>query len=108
MHFQRGGINQESWADELVMHIVFAQDMADVLAEIAFNALAKLLHPLDIFRSDTPRAVFSIGTPRLEFWDALFHFVIPGYVRDQVLHVRERLHGLDGHRLVPGERAHAR
>ena len=48
IHLERGGIGQESWADELVVHAVIAQDVAHVLAEEALDALAELLHPIDV------------------------------------------------------------
>src|SRR6185503_19497567 len=77
VHLQRSRINQEPWPNELLVHVMFAQHVANVLAEITFNALAELLHPLHILRRDAPGAVFSIRAPWLELGDALFHFVIP-------------------------------
>src|SRR5215470_16323657 len=77
VHFESSRINQKSWADELFLHVVLAQYVTDVLAEIAFDALAKFLHSFDILLGDTPSAIRSIRRPRLEFRDALFHFIIP-------------------------------
>src|SRR5476649_931359 len=39
-------------SDELVVLVVIAQHVADVLAQEALDALAKLLHALDVFRSE--------------------------------------------------------
>src|SRR5215469_3462673 len=108
MHFQGGCMNQESWTNELFLHVVLAQYMADVLAEVAFDALAKFLYSFDVLGSDTPSAIRSVGRPRLEFRDALFHFVIPRHVGDQVFYVGKRLHRLDRNRLIQCERVQPR
>src|SRR5579864_6016011 len=104
MHLERGRIHQKSWADELFVHVMIAQDVADILAEIALDALSKLLDSFDVLLGNAPGPIRRVGLPRLELWDALFYPVTPGYVRDQVLHVRKCLHGFDGHRLIQRER----
>src|SRR5258708_2845880 len=43
MHFEAGDSNEETWARELLLLVVFAKDVAHVLAEKAFNTLSKLL-----------------------------------------------------------------
>src|SRR3954453_537160 len=93
VHFERGRIHQKSRADELLVHVMVAQYVADILTEIALDALSKLLHPFDIFLGNAPSPIGRVGLPRLELRDALLYLVIPRYVRDQILHVRKCLHG---------------
>src|SRR5579872_4777013 len=81
MHFERGRIHQESRADELFVHVVVAQDVADILTEIALDALSKFLYSFDIRLGNAPGAIGRVGLPRLELWDALFNRVVPRYVR---------------------------
>ena len=58
VHLQRGRINQKSRTDELLVHMMVAQHVANVLAEKAFDALAKLLHPVHILLRHSPCAVW--------------------------------------------------
>ena len=48
MHLERGGVDEEARADELVVLVVIAQDVADVLAQEALDALAEFLHAIDV------------------------------------------------------------
>ena len=84
MHLQRGGVDQEARADELVVHVVVAQDVADVLAQEAFDALAEFLHAVDVRLRHAPGAVRRVGLARLELLDLLLDAEIPGNVGDQV------------------------
>src|SRR6187431_1620156 len=43
VHLQGGDVYEEAWSDELVVHVVIAQDVAHVLAEEALDALAEFL-----------------------------------------------------------------
>src|SRR5215210_978668 len=43
VHFQRRDTDEKAWAAEFFLLLVVAQHVADVLAEEAFNAFAKLL-----------------------------------------------------------------
>ena len=52
---------QESRTDELVVQVVIAQDVADVLAEEALDALAEFLHAIDVALLHPPRAVGRVG-----------------------------------------------
>ena len=56
---------------------MIAQHVADVLAEEALDALAELLHALDVRLRHPPRAVGGVGRPRLErlmlFFARKFH-----------------------------------
>ena len=71
MHFERGGVDQETRADEFVVHVMIAQHVADVLAQEAFDALAEFLHAVDILLIHAPGAVRRVGLARLELLDAL-------------------------------------
>src|SRR5665213_2542862 len=108
MHFQGGGVYQETRTDELVMHMVIPEHVANVLAQKTLNALAELLHAVGIGLRNAPGSVWSIGRTHLELRDALLHSIIPGDIGDQVLHVRKRLHGLDGYRLIERNRIETR
>ena len=100
VHFQGGDVDQETRADELVMHVVIAQDVADVLAQEALDALAELLDAVHVGLAHAPGAVGSIGRARLERLDPLFDPVIPRHVRHQILDQREGPHRLEDHRLI--------
>src|SRR5258708_2859448 len=98
MHLQRRDVGEEARADELLLKMVLAQDVADVLAEEALDALAKLLHALDVRLVHAPGAVGRVGRTRFELLDPLLDREVPGDVGDQVLDGRERLHRRDRHR----------
>ena len=66
MHFERGGVNEKARPDELVVHVMVAQHMADVLAKKALDAFAEFLHAIDVLLCHPPRAVGGIWRPRLE------------------------------------------
>ena len=61
VHLERGRVDQEARADELVVHVVVAQDVADVLAQEALDALAELLHAVDVLLRHAPGAVGRVG-----------------------------------------------
>ena len=84
MHFQRGGVNEEARADEFVVLVVVAQDVADVLAEETLDALAEFLHAIDVLLLHAPGAVGGIGRARLELLDLLFDAEVPRNVGDEV------------------------
>ena len=48
MHLQRGGVDEKARPDELVVLVMIAQDVADVLAEEALDALPELLHAVHV------------------------------------------------------------
>jgi hypothetical protein len=104
MHFEAGDSNEEAWTGELFLFVVFAKDVTDVLAEKTFDALAELLHPVDIELGNFPFGSFA----RLERRDFLVDTVIPGNVGDKVFDARKGLHGQDGDGLVLREVVHAR
>ena len=86
--------------------LVVADDVADVLAQEALDALAELLRPLDVdlLPSGTRRAARS--GRRRERRDLAGLLVVERHVGDQVPDHREGPHRRDGDRLVLGERRH--
>jgi hypothetical protein len=48
VHLEGGGVDQQPRPDEALVEVVLAQDVADVLAEEALDALAELLHAVDV------------------------------------------------------------
>ena len=69
VHLQRRRVDQEPRADELVVLVVVAQDVAHVLAQEALDALAELLHAVDVLLLHPPGAVGGVGLARLERLD---------------------------------------
>ena len=61
MHFECGGVDQETRPDELVELTMLAEYVADVLAEKALDTLAKLLHAVYVGLLHAPGAVGRIG-----------------------------------------------
>jgi len=57
MHFERGDMDQQARSDELIMLVVFAQDVTHILTEKTFNALTKFLHPFDVCLLHAPRPI---------------------------------------------------
>src|SRR6201995_2231196 len=84
--------------------MMISQNMADILAKKAFDALAKFLDPINVRLGDPPGAVGSVGWPRLEFFNFLLHAKIPRDVSDQIPDAGESPHRLDGDRLVDRNR----
>ncbi len=98
VHLERRRIDEKSRPDELfVLHVV-AKDVANILAEITLDALAKFLNAVDVGLLHPPRAVCGIRRPRLELLDALLDLVVPRDVADQILDRREGAHRFDGDR----------
>ena len=87
--------------------LVVADDMADVLAQEALDALVEFLHALDVLLVHPPRAVGFLRL-RLERGDRLRLLVVVGDVGDEILDDRERLHRRDGDLLARLEGVHPR
>ena len=87
---------------------MIAQHVAHVLAQKAFDALAELLHPVDIRLLHAPRPIRRVRLARLEFRDLLFYAIVPGDVGHQIFDAREGVHRLDGHRLIERDLAQPR
>src|SRR6516162_2469978 len=77
VHLQGGDVDEKSRTDELVVLLVIAQDMAHVLAQETLNALAKLLHAIDVGLAHPPGPVGSVGRARLERLDSLLDPIVP-------------------------------
>src|SRR6266436_768033 len=107
VHLERRQSNHEARPDEGVLARLVAQDMADVLAQVALDALAELLHPVHVLLHHAVRPR-GRSRPRPERRDPLVLLVIPGDVRHQILDDREGLHRLHGDDLAGGVLVHAR
>ena len=55
MHLERGRINQETRPDELIVHVVIAQDVANILAKKALDAFPKFLDAIDVLPAASAR-----------------------------------------------------
>jgi hypothetical protein len=82
------------------VEIVFAQDVADVLAEKTLNAFAELLHPVHILLIHTPGPVFMIRWTGFELFDLFLGAEIPRDIGRQISNERKSFHRLDGDRLI--------
>ena len=91
-----------------LVQVMVAQDVADVLAQEALDALAEFLDAVDVLLGHAPGAVGGVRRPRLERRDALLDPVVPGDVGHQVLDERKGPHRLDRDRLVERQCVHAR
>ena len=91
MHLVLSQANKVSRPCKVIEELVVPQDVAGVDAQEAFNALTEVLHAVGLHLIEFPihalRAVDG-GNP-------LSNVVIPAHVGDEVLHVREGLHGAD-------------
>src|SRR2546426_6338195 len=99
VHLQAGHADEESRADELVLGRVVAQDVADVLAQEALDALPELLDTLDVALLPAPVLLGHVRG-RLERGDPPVDLVVPRHVRDEVPNQGKRPHRLDRDRLV--------
>ena len=100
MHLERRDVHQEPRPDELVVHLMLAQDVADILTQEALDALPELLHPIHVGLIHPPGPIRSVGRARLERLDPRLDPEVPGDVGHEILDRRERAHRLDGDRLV--------
>ena len=104
MHFECGSINEQTRTDKFIVLVVFPQNVAHVLAEKTLDALAKLLHALDVGLLDAPCSIGRVGWAGLELLDRLLGPEIPRNIRDQIAYDRKRVHWLhdDRHIQVDG------
>src|SRR5260370_29646163 len=104
MHLEVGDANEETRAGKLFLLVVFAKNMTNVLAEKAFDALAKLLDAIHIQLRGFP-----FHSPAgLEGRDFAVDTIVPRNVGDKVFNAREGFHWKDGDGLVLAEIIHAR
>src|SRR5439155_15485018 len=94
MQLQAGRADQESRTQERVPRLMVAQNVADVLAQEALDALAKLLDPFDVLLLPAPGLLGGVLRGR-ERRDPAVHLVVPGHVGHQVAHEREGAHRLN-------------
>ena len=104
MHFESGDANEKSGAAVFAVFRVIAKDVADVLAEETFDALAKFLSAVNVVLGHFPLNVRG----RRERGDFFVHRIIPGNVCDEILDDRKRLHRRNGDGLILGQGIHAR
>ncbi len=97
MHLERGDVNKVARANELVVLAVLAQDVTDILAKEALDALAKFLHAFDVHLLHAPCAIRRVGRAGPKLLDGFLDGEVPGDVGDQVPNQRKRVHGLDDH-----------
>src|SRR6266478_3594395 len=102
MHFERRNPDKETRSAELFHLLVLAKNVAHILAQETFNALAKLLHPVHVLLEHFPVGAGS-GFERRNF---LVDAVIPGNIGDQIFDHGERLHRLNCDGLVEGKGIH--
>src|SRR2546427_11758931 len=102
MHFERRHVNEKTRPYEFVVHLMIAQDMANVLTEKTFDTLSKFLDAIDVGLLHPPRAVRRVRWARFKRLDSSLHQKIPRHIRDQIFHDRKRFHRLD--RYLPLER----
>jgi hypothetical protein len=64
VHLERRREGQEPRTDELIVQVMIAQDVADVLAEEALDALPELLHAIDVGCRMRQVPSGAVGRPR--------------------------------------------
>ena len=74
MHLERRRTNQKPRPDEIRVHVMVAQNMANILAQETLDAFAEFLHPVHVFLLHPPTAIRRVRFPRLELPDRLLHF----------------------------------
>ena len=82
VHLQRCGVHQEARPDEFIFLVVITDDVADILAQEAFDALAELLHAVDVLLEHGPGSVGVVRLARLEWLDGLLDAEVPADIRD--------------------------
>ncbi len=82
---------------------MFTENVAHILAQETFNALAELLYPVHVLLVHLPLRTLAA----FERWDFLVHLVVPGNISNQVLDHRKRLHRLNRDGLGRGKGIYA-
>src|SRR6202011_2952230 len=84
----------ESGPEESVLAVVVAQHVADVLAQVALDALPELDDAVDVLLLHAPGLwVEGVLFAWREFRDPLVDLIVPAHVGDQVPDHREGAHG---------------
>ena len=84
VHLQGGRVNQETRPDKAIVHLMIAQDVADILTKKTLDTFPELLHPIDVFLLHPPGPVWCVGRSRLKRLNLFLHLKVPGDVGDQV------------------------
>ena len=95
MHLERRAIYEKPETDELVMQTVIANDVADILAQVAPDALTELLHPFDVSLYHTPCPVFGIRQTGREGLASLLDTIVQGHIGYEILDEEECSHRFD-------------
>src|SRR6266478_627172 len=103
MHFKPGNAHKKARPGELLLLVVFAKNVAYVLTQKTFDALAELLHAVHVELRDFP---FN-SRARFERGDFPVDTVIPRNVGDKVFDARKGFHRKDDDGLVHREIVHA-
>ena len=103
MKLEAGHTNKKARPAECFLFVMLANDVANVLAQKAFDAFAEFLDAVDVDLGNIPIGALL----RLERWNFFIHGVIPGNVRDEIFNAREGLHGHDRDGLIHRQRVHA-
>ena len=104
MHLETGNTHEEARPGELLLLVVFAKNVTHVLAEKAFDTLAKLLDAVHIQLRDFP--FHSLA--RFKGRDFAVDTIVPGNVGDKVFNEGEGPHRKDRNGLVLWEIIHTR
>src|SRR4029453_3376198 len=103
VHLQLGVADEHARAGEAgLVLLVVADDVADVLAQEALDALVELLHPVDVLLGHPVGAVGLPG-PGRERRHPLGHLEVERHVGAKVADDREGARGVAGDRLAPLE-----
>ena len=64
VHLESGRVDEVARSHELIEQMMIPQDVTYILAEKAFDAFAKFLHPLDVRLNHPPRSIRCVRRPR--------------------------------------------
>lgn len=108
MHLERRIVNEVPRTGVAVIKMMIAQNMANILAEIAFDAFAEFLYTVHVRLRHAPCTVRQVWLARSERLDVFFYLEVPGNIGNKVFNEREGPHRLDQDRLVERQRAQPR
>src|SRR3989441_1672291 len=107
VHVEAGQLDEEARPRErALVLLVIADDVADVLAQEALDALVELLDAIDVLLHHPVRAV-GLRWLDAQRWDRLGLLEVEPDIRDEVADERERTDRRHGDRLTLGEEVHA-
>src|ERR1700736_6261395 len=100
MHFQRGDLDQEAWANKFLVLLMVPKHVTDIAAEETFSAPAKFLFPVDVGLGHAPSAISSVRRTWPELLDLFRHAIIRGNIGGQTADPRRVRNWLDPQWLV--------